>query len=243
MKLTPALKLSLCLLGSAGLSYAQEAAPAPAVEATTYTEAQILQTFGWYVGSQVGANEMEFTADQKASLLKGFTSAIEGEDVPFPLQQIGPQIQAFLSAKQAAYQEKAAAAGKAEAAKFFDEVKKEEGVVALPSGLYYKVVQAGTGANPKATDIVKVHYTGTLTDGTKFDSSLDRGEPAEFPLNQVIPGWTEGLQLINKGGKIKLYVPSELGYGERGSPPVIPPNATLVFDVELLDITAPAAAE
>lgn len=241
MKLAPALKFSLCLLGSTALSFAQDNAPAEAA-ATAFTEAQVLETFGWYVGSQVGANEMEFTAEQKAALLKGFNQALAGEDVPFPLQQIGPQIQAFLSGKQEAYQAKAAAKGKAEAEAFFAEIKKKEGVVALPSGLHYEIIEAGSGDKPKATDTVKVHYTGTLTDGTKFDSSVDRGEPAEFPLNQVIPGWTEGLQQVQKGGKIKLYVPSELGYGERGSPPVIPANATLVFDVELLDINPAAEA-
>ncbi|MFH1498420.1 MAG: FKBP-type peptidyl-prolyl cis-trans isomerase [Verrucomicrobiota bacterium] len=242
MKFTPALKFSLCLLGSSALSFAQDPAPVEAA-ATAFTEAQVLETFGWYVGSQVGANEMEFTAEQKAALLKGFNQALAGEDVPFPLQQIGPQIQAFLSGKQAAYQAKAAAKGKAEAEAFFGELKNKEGVVALPSGLHYEIIEAGAGEKPKATDTVKVHYTGKLVDGTTFDSSVDRGEPVEFPLNQVIPGWTEGLQQVQKGGKIKLYVPSELGYGERGSPPAIPANATLVFDVELIEINPAPAAE
>lgn len=103
------------------------------------------------------------------------------------------------------------------------------------SGLYFIDVKKGSGAKPKATDNVVVHYTGTLLDGTKFDSSLDRGEPATFPLNQVIPGWTEGIQLMSKGGKAKLIIPSGLGYGPQGSGP-IPPYSTLVFEVELLDI-------
>lgn len=103
------------------------------------------------------------------------------------------------------------------------------------SGLIYVEVKKGKGANPKPTDIVKVHYTGKLLDGKTFDSSVDRGEPIEFPLNQVIPGWTEGLQLMAKGGKAKLYIPSNIGYGPRGQGP-IPPFATLVFDVELIDI-------
>ncbi len=103
------------------------------------------------------------------------------------------------------------------------------------SGLFFIDVKKGTGPKPKATDNVVVHYTGTLLDGTKFDSSLDRGEPATFPLNQVIPGWTEGIQLMSKGGKAKLIIPSGLGYGPQGSGP-IPPYSTLVFEVELLDI-------
>mgnify|MGYP003341512271 FL=1 len=110
----------------------------------------------------------------------------------------------------------------------------------LPSGLRYEILKAGEGANPKASDTVKVHYTGTLIDGTVFDSSVQRGEPVEFPLGEVIPGWTEGLQKVNKGGKIKLYVPPSLGYGDNGNDR-IPPGATLVFEVELLDIKAGAA--
>jgi FKBP-type peptidyl-prolyl cis-trans isomerase len=104
------------------------------------------------------------------------------------------------------------------------------------SGLQYEVVTLGTGLMPKDTNTVKVHYTGTLLNGTKFDSSRDRGEPAEFPLNGVIPGWTEGVQLMPVGSKFKFYIPYNLAYGAQGSPPVIPGGATLVFDVELLEI-------
>jgi FKBP-type peptidyl-prolyl cis-trans isomerase len=125
-----------------------------------------------------------------------------------------------------------------------DQYLSENKITAKPteSGLYFVDVKKGSGAKPKATDEVVVHYTGTLLDGTKFDSSVDRGEPATFPLNAVIPGWTEGIQMMAKGGKAKLIIPSSIGYGPQGSGP-IPPYSTLVFDVELLDIKpAPTAA-
>ncbi len=124
----------------------------------------------------------------------------------------------------------------AEGEAFLAKVKKEEGVKTSASGLAYKVLTAGTGASPKATDQVTVHYTGKLISGKVFDSSVKRDQPATFPLNRVIPGWTEGLQLMKKGGKSMLYIPSNLAYGARGAGGVIPPNATLVFEVELLDI-------
>ena len=123
-------------------------------------------------------------------------------------------------------------------AKFLAENGKKPGVVTTASGLQYQVMAEGKGAKPKATDSVKVHYVGTLLDGTKFDSSYDRKEPAQFLLNQVVPGWTEGLQQMPVGSKYKLWIPSKLGYGEQGTPGgPIPPNSTLVFEVELLEIT------
>jgi FKBP-type peptidyl-prolyl cis-trans isomerase FklB len=120
--------------------------------------------------------------------------------------------------------------------KFLEENKKAEGVTTLPSGLQYKVLKSGTGATPTADDTVRTHYKGTLIDGTVFDSSYDRGEPAEFPVGGVIKGWTEALQKMKVGDKWQLVIPSELAYGESGAGGVIPPHATLVFEIELLDI-------
>ena len=112
-----------------------------------------------------------------------------------------------------------------------------DGYVTTESGLRYKTVKEGTGASPKATDMVSVHYAGKLLDGTVFDSSFDRGEPTEFPLNRVIPGWTEGLQLMKEGGTTIFYIPSNLAYGEQGTPGgPIPPNAPLIFEVQLLKV-------
>jgi FKBP-type peptidyl-prolyl cis-trans isomerase len=125
----------------------------------------------------------------------------------------------------------------ADAGKVFLEANgKKEGVTTTASGLQYKVIKAGTGAQPKATDTVKVHYKGTFLDGKTFDSSYDRGEPISFPLNRVIAGWTEGVQLMPVGATYEFYIPSNLAYGERGAGGAIPPNATLIFVVELLGI-------
>ena len=120
--------------------------------------------------------------------------------------------------------------------KYLADNAKNEGVVTLPSGLQYKILKEGNGGKPKATDNVKCHYEGMLIDGSVFDSSIQRGEPATFPLNQVIAGWTEGLQLMQEGAKYRFFIPYTLGYGERGAGQSIPPFAALVFDVELIAV-------
>lgn len=119
---------------------------------------------------------------------------------------------------------------------FVDKAASEPGAVRTPTGLIYRDLQVGTGASPKATDTVKVNYRGTLIDGTEFDSSYKRNEPAEFPLNRVIPCWTEGVQRMKVGGKARLVCPASIAYGDAGSPPVIPGGATLVFEIELLGV-------
>jgi len=128
-----------------------------------------------------------------------------------------------------------------EGVKFLEENKKKEGVKTTASGLQYKSIKEGSGAQPKATDTVTVNYRGTLTDGSEFDSSYKRNEPATFPLNGVIKGWTEGLQLMKKGSKYQFFIPANLAYGERSPGAGIPPNSTLIFEVELLDVKSPAA--
>ena len=120
---------------------------------------------------------------------------------------------------------------------YLDKAASEPGAQKTASGLVYRVVTAGSGASPKATDTVKVHYRGTLTSGKEFDSSYARNEPAEFPLNRVIPCWTEGVQLMKVGGKSRLVCPSSIAYGESGAPPDIPGGATLIFEIELLGIS------
>lgn len=182
-----------------------------------------------------------------------FGNVVEGQDVVNKIVgddtikhilvlRKGKEAEAF-DAPKVFETEKAGAAAKAEAkAKAAKEAMEKTlnetygGAQTTASGLRYITEKEGTGLAPKATDQVTVHYTGYLLDGTKFDSSVDRGQPATFPLNQVIPGWTEGLQLMKEGGKTKLIIPSELGYGANGAGGVIPPNAWLVFDVELIKV-------
>lgn len=147
------------------------------------------------------------------------------------LDEYGPKVQAFAQART----EKRAVEEKAKGKAFAEQAAKQSGAQKTASGLVYLETQAGTGASPAATDKVKVHYRGTLVDGTEFDSSIARGTPAEFPLNGVIPCWTEGLQKMKVGGKAKLVCPAEIAYGDRGRPS-IPGGATLVFEVELLEI-------
>jgi len=148
------------------------------------------------------------------------------------MQVIFNQLQQELQKRQQAEVEVEKEKGRA----FLAENGKKEGVVTTPSGLQYKVVTMGTGAKPTATDKVRVHYHGTTLDGEVFDSSVQRGETIAFPLNQVIKGWTEGLQLMPIGSKFIFYIPSDLAYGDRGAGPTIKPGATLIFEVELFEI-------
>ena len=151
-------------------------------------------------------------------------------------QQIVQEFFAKQEEKQKAEAAEKGKAAKQDGEKFLAENGKKEGVITTASGLQYQILREGNGKSPKATDTVECHYEGTLIDGTKFDSSYDRGQTATFPLNQVIAGWTEGLQLMKEGGKYRFFIPYNLGYGERGAGASIPPFAALVFDVELVTV-------
>jgi len=235
------IKLNLPSPGTSTAGNATAAAPAAPAK-PTYTDSQLVEELGWFYGKKMGLAELEFTKAETDSLVKGLSAAAEGKDSPYEMDKIGPAVDEFMQKKQGAYMSKLKEKSTAENLAFFKKLDGNKNIKTLPDGLRYEVTKEGTGAYPKPEDTVKVQYTGTLVDGTVFDSSVERNEPAVFALNQVIPGWTEGLQKINKGGKIKLYVPPQLGYGDTPRPG-IPPGSTLVFDVELLDINPPAAPQ
>ena len=167
-------------------------------------------------------------------LIAGFIQAIKGDSAA--MRMTPQEAQQYLQSYFVEAQAREAAAAKEEGEKFLAENKTKEGVITTESGLQYQVITEGTGVKPTAEDRVKVHYTGTLLDGTKFDSSVDRGEPAEFGVSQVIPGWTEGLQIMPAGSKYIFWIPSGLAYGERGAGQDIKPNSVLKFEVELLEV-------
>ena len=168
----------------------------------------------------------------------GIRDTVLGKEKKVDLQTYGPKIQDLGRERMAAVAEKEKDASMA----FMEQMSKEKGAERTASGLIYIPISSGTGATPKATDTVKVNYTGTLRDGTVFDSSVQRGQPATFPLNSVIPCWTEGLQKMKVGGKAKLICPADIAYGNRGQGP-IKPGATLTFEVDLLSIEPPAAED
>lgn len=163
---------------------------------------------------------------------KGVSDVLKGANPEMSYDEAKKILDKFFKELAEKINEQNAAVGKA----FLEKNKKEEGVIELPSGLQYKVLKEGNGKKPKATDKVRCHYEGMLLDGTVFDSSIKRGEPAVFGVNQVIQGWVEALQLMQEGSKWRLFIPSEMAYGARGAGNSIPPHATLIFDVELISV-------
>ena len=173
-----------------------------------------------------------FESIETQAVASAFSDVFEGNEVKINEEDANILIQEYFVELSQKKSQEAISAGQA----FLDENAKKEGVTTTASGLQYEVLTNGTGATPVETDQVTVHYHGTLVDGTVFDSSVERGQPATFQVNGVIPGWVEALQLMNVGSKYKLYIPSDLAYGERGAGGSIGPNETLIFEVELLSI-------
>ncbi|TCP97214.1 FKBP-type peptidyl-prolyl cis-trans isomerase FkpA [Cricetibacter osteomyelitidis] len=215
------------------------------------TDKKFIDDSSYAVGVSMGKYLESMLSDQKnlikldkELLLKGVKDAVNGK-VTLTNEQLQQQNQALFSKieeiKIAKAQELAQQA-KTKGDAFRADYAKKDGVKQTQSGILYKIEKAGEGGAPKPEDTVKVHYTGKLVDGTVFDSSAERGQPAEFTLSQLIPGWTEGIALIKKGGKIELVLPPELAYGKQGAGDAIPGNSTLIFDIELLDVTPAAEA-
>jgi FKBP-type peptidyl-prolyl cis-trans isomerase len=193
-------------------------------------------SIGVSIGKNLKDQKVEINTD---ILVKGLLDAYTGAKTQLTEKEMGDVLTQFQQEIMAKAQEEAAKKGgenKSKGETFLADNKNKPGVKTTPSGLQYTVISEGTGPKPTASSTVKVHYTGKLIDGTTFDSSVDRGEPIEFPLNGVIKGWTEGVQLMSKGSKYKFFIPSDLAYGDRGAGNAIGPNETLVFEVELLDI-------
>jgi FKBP-type peptidyl-prolyl cis-trans isomerase len=183
-------------------------------------------------------DQFQLTESELAVFEAGVRDGILKHPPKVDPKSLGKEMQAFAKSRASA----GADAEKAASAEYLAKMAAEPGATKAASGYVVKTITEGTGASPKPEDTVKVHYHGTLRDGTVFDSSVDRGEPAEFPLGHVIPCWTEALHQMKVGGKYKLTCPADIAYGDRGSPPAIKPGAALTFEVQLLDVTPPAAA-
>lgn len=217
--------------------------PKPAVSATTAAPklATTVDSVSYSIGVNVGQGlrQQNLTNANLPALMRGLEAALKSQPTQIAPEQAAAVIQAYFQKQYTAKGD----ANKKVGEQFLEENKKKTGVTTTASGLQYQIVKEGTGPKPTAADKVKTHYTGRLIDGTVFDSSVERGEPIEFPVTGVIPGWVEALQLMPVGSKWKLFIPANLAYGERGAGPQIGPNATLVFDIELLDIVKQEGAK
>jgi FKBP-type peptidyl-prolyl cis-trans isomerase FkpA len=216
--------------GKEGSAPAGGAAKTAADDFKTEDE-KTIYAFGAMLGTRFAA-PLHLSPGELEMLKKGITDTAGGGQPAISVDTYGPKLDALVKSRAAAR----AGDEKAKTQAFRDQAAQEAGAVKTPSGLVYKTLKPGSGASPSATDQVRVHYEGKFPDGKVFDSSIQRGQPAEFALNQVIPCWTEAVQRMKVGEKARIVCPSDLAYGDNGSPPTIPGGATLVFEVELLGI-------
>ncbi|GHT52781.1 peptidyl-prolyl cis-trans isomerase [Spirochaetia bacterium] len=225
--------IALCLFAAAFSLYSQPLAEEP----SSYDEKQdISYAFGLVLGSDLKQTGLEF---DYTAFTEGFRASVEGENSRYSFDEA---VQLVQTAYQAAMARRAEE-NRAKEVQYLAENGRRAGVSTTESGLQYEVISSGNGAKPGGEALVRVDYEGTLTDGTVFDSTWERNEAAEFPLNRVIPGWNEGIQLMGVGDTYIFYIPSGLAYGEEGAGEVIPPFSTLIFKVELLEILDSAAYE
>jgi FKBP-type peptidyl-prolyl cis-trans isomerase FkpA len=222
---------SMVLALSACGNKAPEKAAATAAPETE--EQKTFYALGLHLGR--GIKVFNLTPAELELVKKGLSDSVAGTKPTVDLETYGPKLNELAQARMTAGAQIEKTKGKA----FAEQAGKEAGATVLPSGVVIKTTTPGTGASPKATDTVKVHYEGKLIDGTVFDSSIQRGQPVDMPLNGVVPCWTESVQKMKVGEKAKIVCPSDAAYGDQGRPPTIPGGATLVFDVELLGIGAP----
>ena len=230
--------LTLCATAMATSLWAADVEPA----APKADKKKVSYSFGMQYGNFFKQNAIDLDIEEFS---KGLSDMLAGK--PAMTEQAAREImnnfRTEMMAKKAAKDKEQGEKNEGEGAKFLEANAKKDGIKTTASGLQYKVITEGKGDKPGPTDTVETHYRGTLIDGTPFDSSYDRGTPATFPVNGVISGWTEALQLMTTGSKWQLYIPSKLAYRERGSPPKIGPNATLIFEIELLSIKKAEAAK
>ena len=229
-------KILLCLFVFISLVSAQtKSKHQKSVNSMISPEDSISYAIGFNIGTNLQDPSMKINFEM---LIDGITDKTKGasklteDQVKKVLASFNQKMMKKRSDEQGVVSEKNKKAGEV----FLNDNKKKQGVITLPSGLQYKVLQEGTGDSPRDSSIVKVNYKGTLIDGREFDSSYKRGEPAQFPLNQVIKGWTLGLQLMKVGAKYQFFIPSDLGYGDNGAGEMIQPGSTLIFEVELIEI-------
>jgi FKBP-type peptidyl-prolyl cis-trans isomerase FkpA len=206
------------------------ASPSPAPGALVTEQDKTVYAIGVMLGKNV--QPLTFSSAEIEVLKVGLADAASGKTPQVDMQTYGPKLQEFAQGRIAEHVK----GQKEKSRAFADDAAKEAGAVRTPSGLVFRSLAPGKGASPKATDQVTVNYAGRLTDGTEFDSSAKQGKPVQFKLSEVIPCWTEGIQRMKVGEKAHLVCPSEIAYGDQGRPPVIPAAATLVFEIELLDI-------
>ncbi len=226
-----------------GLQPAVDPATTPAPvppPAPTHGLTSVREKVSYAIGHDIGNNLADQFVDVDPEImLRGLRDGLTGKEPVLTAEEIQAamqEMQALVIAKRTEYMKAQSEKNKTAGATFLTENGAKEGIKTTASGLQYKIEKEGQGASPSATDTVTVHYSGRLLDGTEFDSSYKRGEPATFAVNEVIPGWTEALQLMKPGAKFQLFIPSDLAYGPRGGGRTIPPDATLIFDVELIAI-------